>query len=340
MLLKRLTEASGVSGNEDEIRTIIYNEIKDRADHIKVDRLGNLIAYKKGLHNPNKKVMLCAHMDEVGLIITDINDSGLLKFKTVGGIDPRVLLSEIVRIGKDNIYGVIGAKAIHLQESEERKKPIKVKDLYIDIGVEDGKEAEKLIKIGDYAIFNSSYHEFGDHRVKAKALDDRVGCAMLIELLNQRYDFSLYAVFTVQEEVGLRGAKVVAFDIDPDIALVIEGTTCSDVPGTDPHKYATKLGEGAAVSIMDAASYSNKEISKTLYKLGKDHNIPVQYKATTFGGNDAGAIHLTKEGVKTGAISIPCRYIHSSSSVMSMKDYFACMDIVKLFLKTIERGDL
>lgn len=340
MLLKKLTEANGVSGGEQEIRSIILEEIKDKVDHMHVDKIGNIIAYKKGIKHPNKKVMLSAHMDEVGLIVVNIEDSGLIKFKPVGGIDPRILLSKIVHIGEKLIPGVIGTKAIHLQEIEERKEALGIKELYIDIGTSNKKETESLVKIGDYVAFNSKYIEFGNDLIKAKALDDRVGCAILIQMLDKDYDFSLYTIFTVQEEVGLRGAKAATFDVNPDIALVVEGTTCSDVPGTGPHEYATKLGKGPAISIMDSASYSDKDIAKTLFKIGIDNNIPVQYKKTTFGGNDSGAIHLTKEGIRTGAISIPCRYIHSPSSVMNKKDYLNCIKILSLFLEKIEGEEL
>lgn len=338
MLLKKLTESAGVSGGEQEIRSFIIEEIKNKVDDMYIDKLGNIIALKKGKKNPEKKVMLSAHMDEVGLIVSSIEDTGLIKFKPVGGIDPRVLVSKVVEIGESKIKGVIGSKAIHLQEPQERKKALKIKDLYIDIGSSSKEKTEKLVQIGDYIIFHSHYIEFGNDLVKAKALDDRIGCTILIELLGREYDFTLYTTFTVQEEIGLRGSKVAAFDINPEIALVIEGTTCSDVPGSKPHEYATQLGKGPAISIMDSASYSNKDISKTLYRLGIENNIPIQYKQTTFGGNDAGSIHLTREGIKVGAISIPCRYIHSPSSVMSKKDYLACREILKLFLDKIEEG--
>lgn len=339
MLLKKLTEAIGVSGGEQEIRSIIVEEIKDKVDLMYIDKIGNIIAYKKGIKNPDKRVMLSAHMDEVGLIVVNIEDSGLIRFKSVGGIDPRVLLSKIVYIGEKLVSGVIGTKAIHLQEIEERKNAVKIKDLYIDIGTLNKEETENLINLGDYISFNSKYIEFGNNLIKAKALDDRVGCAILIQMLDKEYDFSLYTTFTVQEEVGLRGAKVAAFDVNPDIALVIEGTTCSDVPGTESYEYATRLGKGPAISIMDAASYSDKNIAKTLFQIGKDNNIPVQYKKTTFGGNDSGAIHLTKEGIRTGAISIPCRYIHSPSSVMNKKDYLDCIKIISLFLEEIGKEE-
>jgi len=340
MLLKKLTETIGVSGGEHKVRNMIIEEISKKADHIYIDKIGNIIAYNSGIKNPNKRVMLCAHMDEVGLIVSNIDKYGLIKFKSVGGLDPRILLSKVVLIGDNLVTGVIGTKAVHLLEEEEKNKSLKIKDLYIDIGTSTKEETERLIKIGDYIGFNTKYEKLGTNLIKAKALDDRVGCAILINMLDRRYDFSLYTVFTVQEEIGLRGAKVAAFNVNPDIGLVIEGTTCSDVPGTAPSEYATILGNGPAISIMDSASYSDKGIAKALYRIGIDNNIPVQWKKTTFGGNESGVIHLTKEGIRTGAISIPCRYIHSPVSVMDRNDFLNCIKLVELFLENIERKTL
>ncbi|MDK2810922.1 MAG: hypothetical protein PWR27_1631 [Petroclostridium sp.] len=340
MLLKKLTEAIGVSGNEKAVRDIIIKEIGNDCENIAIDRMGNLIALKKGTEGNGKKVMLAAHMDEVGLIVTGITDTGFIKFKPVGGIDARILVSKKVVIGDNRIPGVIGLKAIHLQEPGERKQAVKVKNLYIDIGAKNKEDAEKKVNLGDYIGFDSSCVEFGNNLVKAKALDDRVGCAILIEMLKERYPFDLYACFTVQEEVGLRGAGVAAYTVSPDLALVVEGTTCSDVPGAEEHEHATTLGHGPAVSIMDRASYSNKGLSQLLYNLGKDNNIKVQYKRTTFGGNDAGKIHLTREGIPTAAISVPCRYIHSPVSVMNLDDYEGCKKIVRLFLHEIGKKEI
>jgi endoglucanase len=340
MLLKKLTEAIGVSGNEKAVRDIIIKEIGNDCENIAIDRMGNLIALKKGTEGNGKKVMLAAHMDEVGLIVTGITDTGFIKFKPVGGIDARILVSKKVVIGDNRIPGVIGLKAIHLQEPGERKQAVKVKNLYIDIGAKNKEDAEKKVNLGDYIGFDSSCVEFGNNLVKAKALDDRVGCAILIEMLKERYPFDLYACFTVQEEVGLRGAGVAAYTVSPDLALVVEGTTCSDVPGAEEHEHATTLGHGPAVSIMDRASYSDKGLSQLLYNLGKDNNIKVQYKRTTFGGNDAGKIHLTREGIPTAAISVPCRYIHSPVSVMNLDDYEGCKKIVRLFLHEIGKKEI
>ena len=250
MLLKKLTEASGVSGNEKEVRDIIISEIKDYTDSIKIDALGNIIAFKKG-KDTGKKIMLAAHMDEVGLIITEINDMGLLKFITVGGIDKRILVSKEVLVGEKKLSGVIGAKPIHLQKKDERINAIQINDLYIDIGAKNKEDAEKHVNIGDYVIFDTKYEEFGHSFVKAKALDDRVGCAVLINMIKEISNISFYAVFTVMEEVGLVGAGPAAFSVEPDISIIIEGTVCYEMPKLDTHLVPTSINKGPAISLMD-----------------------------------------------------------------------------------------
>lgn len=334
MYLEELVALNGVSGNEDSVCRFIYDRLKDKCDEIYKDNIGNLICLNRG-RKRDKKIMVSAHMDEVGLIISQICDNGFLKFKTVGGIDTRVLISKKVHIGNNKINGVIGAKAIHLQKKSERESVPEEKDLYIDIGAKDKEDAEKYVNIGDYCAFNSEYTEFGDGFIKAKALDDRIGCSCLMSLADKHFDFDLYLVFTVQEEVGLRGARVAANRISPDIAIVIEGTTCSDVYGTEEKDYSTKAGSGAALSIIDRSTYYNKELTNKLYEIAKANNIPVQFKQTASGGNDAGAIHLSCGGIKTAAISVPARYIHSPSSVIKKSDYIA---VKKLILKFLEEG--
>lgn len=321
MLLKELTQLNGISGNEDEVRDFIKEQISQYTDSIKVDSIGNLIAFKKGTKSSKHRVMLSAHMDEVGFMVIGYGEGGVLKFRPIGGLDDRILPGQRVFVGNKKIPGVIGCKATHLQEREERAANIKLKNLYIDIGADKKEEAEKLAPIGEYIAYDSDYVEFGDDLVKTKALDDRVGCAVLIEALKGEYNFDLYCCFTVQEEVGLRGAQVAAYGVDPHLALVLEGTTCSDVPGVEEAEHSTKLGNGAALTIMDRTTYTNKNLVKFLYNLGEEKNIKVQYKQTTTGGNDAGKIHLVRGGVRTAAISVPCRYIHSPFSVMSKTDY-------------------
>lgn len=335
MCLSDLTTLNGVSGNEDAVRKYIYEKIKSKCDNIKIDTMGNIIAFKKGKKAIGKKVMVCAHMDEVGFIVSRITDDGFLKFKTVGGIDPRVIISKFVTVGKGAHVGVIGTKAIHLMTPAERKASPKISDLYIDIGAKTKKEAEKRVSVGDYVAFKSDYTEFGDDLIKAKALDDRVGCDILMSLCDDSYDFDLYLVFTVQEEVGLRGAQCATYSIKPDIAVVLEGTTCSDVSGVKESGYSTILGGGAALSFIDNRTYYNKDLFNYIYNLAKEKNIPVQIKQTASGGNDAGVVHLSTSGVKTAAISVPARYIHSPSSVISKKDYEACKELIHVLLKEI-----
>lgn len=332
MLLKELCSRDGVSGNEKEVRAFILEQIRPYADDIKVDTMGNIIARKNG-KNSNKRVMLSAHMDEVGLIISGVTERGFLRFKTVGGIDARVLISKRVRIGQ--VKGIIGMKAIHLQKKTERENVPEIKDIYIDIGAKDKDDALRRVHIGDYASFDTEYSDFGTDKVKAKALDDRIGCAVLIDMLRQECDYDCYFCFLVQEEVGLRGAQIAAYRIKPDIALVLESTTCSDVYGSEEHEYATTLGEGVVVTFMDRSTIVNQKYYQWLYKQAQEHNISVQYKRTGMGGNDAGAIHKSGTGVLTAALSVPCRYIHSPVSVASKSDIDAMYALTRIFIEKV-----
>ncbi|HHW00082.1 MAG TPA: M42 family metallopeptidase [Clostridiaceae bacterium] len=337
MLLKNLTQINGVSGNEEKVREFIKKEIENVADEIKVDKVGNLIAYKKGTAS-KFKLLLSAHMDEVGFIVTGHSEDGLIKFRPVGGIDQRVLPGKRVVVGDKGLKGVIGCKPIHLQEKDERDKNIKIKSMYIDIGCDKRDEAEKLAGLGEYIAFDSKFTELGSDCIKAKALDDRVGCAIIMELLKQRYEFDLYASFTVQEEIGLRGSEVVGYQINPDIAIVIEGTTCSDVPGIKEHEYSTELGKGPVITVMDRTAYADKDVVNFIYDTARKYKIDVQFKKTTTGGNDAGKIQRSRCGVKVASISVPCRYIHSPSSVMSRKDYEGCIKLMEAVLKELENN--
>jgi putative aminopeptidase FrvX len=334
-VLKKLTEASGVTGNENEVREIILELAAETGAGVSVDRMGNVIARKNG-RKGNKKVMLAAHMDEVGFIISSISENGMLKFMPVGGIDQRILLSKRVRIGKDGIPGVIGIKAIHLQEPKERTTVIRQKKMYIDIGARSKEEAQQVVQLGDYACFDSSFIPFGDNKVKAKALDDRAGCAILLELLKQTYDFDLIACFTVQEEIGLRGAQVAAWHVEPDMAVVVEGTTCADIPDVPEHMHTTKMGMGPAISFMDHSSIAHPELFKQMVETAERHSIPYQIKENVSGGNDAGSIQKSRGGVPTVVVSVPCRYIHSPSSMMDMDDYNNTIRLMKEFLKGCE----
>lgn len=336
MDLKTLTSLAGVSGNEYEVRNHIIAELERMGISYECDVLGNVIA-KKGSKGP--KVIIDAHMDEVGLVVTYIEKNGFLRFATVGGIDPRVLVSKRILIGKDRVPGVIGAKAIHLQERDERTRVIPLDQLFIDIGAGSQEEAQKKVAMGDYAVFDTGYEELSCGIVKAKALDDRVGCAILLEVLKEPWeDIQLNAVFAVQEEVGLRGARVAAFNVEPDMGLAIEGTVCADIPGTDKEFQATRIGKGAALSIMDSGSIPNQAMLKELVRLADENNVTIQFREATSGGNDAGAIQQSKSGCPVASVSVPCRYIHTPCSIMSMSDFEAAKKLVTLFLKSVEGG--
>ena len=337
MLLKKLTEAAGVSSRESEVRDLIKEELENEVEELKTDALGNLIAFKSG-DEEKPTLMLAAHMDEIGLMVTDINKDGLLSFKPIGGIDKRILVSKKVAIGEDKITGVIGAKAIHLQKPQERKKVLDYKELYIDIGAKSKKEAKQAVSIGDMVSFVSGYEELGTNAAKAKAIDDRIGCAALIKTLKQDYDFPLYGVFTVQEEVGARGAQAVSYNINPDLALVVEGTTASDVPDSKEQSYSTTLGEGPALTMRDGGMIAHKDLVQEIINIAKKAEIDYQFRKSTRAGTDGRAIHLTKEGIPTAVVSVPCRYIHSPASLINLADYQNTTKLVQQFCQELATG--
>ena len=316
-MLKDLCLLNGTSGDEGAVRDYIISKIKDKCK-FKIDALGSIIAFKKGKNKPDKKVMVCAHMDEVGFIITDITDDGYLKFSPVGGIDARIVADRKVTI--NNIDGVIGLKPIHLLLSDEKDKAVSFKNLFIDIGAKDKADALKYVSLGDYAYFSSDYYEFGNGFIKAKALDDRIGCMLMIELINDDLEYDTYFCFNVQEEVGLRGSKCTSFDVQPDISVILESTTAADLCGVTGGDRVCVLGNGPVVSFMDGRTVYDKDLYKLARKVANDNNIPAQTKTAIAGGNDAGSIQTSGKGSKVIAISLPSRYIHSSSSVVKSED--------------------
>ncbi len=332
MVLKQLTDLRGVSGNERTVREYIMDRIAPLADEVRVDRMGNVIALKKGTDPRAERTLLCAHMDEVGMIVLGIGDDGLLSYQTVGGIDPRVVVSKRVLVGEKAVPGVIGAKAIHLQTREEMQRVLDHKDLYIDIGAKDKASAEKLVKPGDYVSFDSRWVEFGDHMVKAKALDDRVGCYALMRVLEKRYPGDVICAFTTQEEVGLRGARVAAFQVEAHRALILEGTTANDMGDVPDHLRVCVPGKGVAISFMDRASIAHRGLFESLRKVAAQSGIHWQLKNFVSGGNDAGAVQTAQGGVPTAVLSVPCRYIHSASSVASLDDVESQYALVDAFL--------
>ncbi len=338
MLLRRLAEAPGVSGDEGEVRAILREEVEGRAEEIFCDAMGNLYARKGKGKKP--RVMLVAHMDEVGLIVTGYEKSGLLRIDKVGGIDNRVLISKPVVVGKDRVPGVIGAKAIHLQKPAERKKAIPLENIFVDIGARSQDEAEKMAKPGDYVSFTAKTVDIGDNCLCGKAFDDRAGCAVLVDVLKEDYDLELTAVFTVQEEVGLRGAGVAAYTVQPDLALVVESTSASDVAGTKEQGHVTKLGGGPAITLMDSSYIAPQTMVNFLVKIAEKLAVPYQFRHLATASTDAGRISQSLEGIMTGVISVPCRYIHSPACIISQEDWHNTVRLVKGVLNAIAEGGL
>lgn len=338
MYLELLSNLPGVSGDEGAVRRAIVDLLtgEDAPDPpltIRTDTLGNLLVHKQGRHR-GPRIMLAAHMDEVGLMVTAIKESGQLQFKPVGGIDPRVLVSKVVKVGEQLIPGVIGSKAIHLQKREERKKPYTLEQLYLDIGAGGKEEALELVKPGDYASFDTALVPLGDGYVRGKAFDDRAGCAVLVELLLMESELSFDAAFTVQEEVGSRGAAVAAYSLQPELALVIEGTMASDTPGTAPDFTITRLGHGPALSFMDRSFIADRRLWQQLITVAEERGLPYQHRRFAGGGTDAGAVALSREGVKTAVVAVPCRYIHTPHSVMKISDLKDTVSLIKAWFES------
>lgn len=332
--MRDLCLINGISGDEDKVREYILSKICDKCEYT-VDNLGNIIALKKGKKVPKNKVLLSAHMDEVGLIVKYINDDGSLKVESVGGVDPRVVFGRQVTVGKNNTVGVVGGVAVHNLSGDDRDKAVLFDKLTVDIGVQSREEAEKAVSLGDSVYFKSDYIEFGDGFVKSKAIDDRFGCALMLELIESELEYDTYFTFVVQEEIGLRGAKAASYTVNPDYAIVIEATTAADIPDSEEEKSVCKCGDGTVVSFMDKSTIYNKELYKLAFDTARENNIPCQTKTMIAGGNDAGAIHISRGGVKTMAVSVPCRYIHSPSCVASKDDMENSLELVKLVLNRL-----
>lgn len=338
-LLKKLTEAPGISGFEDEIRNLMMDELEGHVDEMEVDNMGNMIALKKGKEG-GKRVMLAAHMDEIGLLVRYIDKEGFIKFSKIGGINDQMLLNQEVTIHTSNgtVTGVIGSKPPHRMKEAERKKVIGYEDMFIDIGASDREEAEGMVKLGDPIIINQEFAELGKTLVKGKALDNRVGCAVLIEVMKQaETDATLYGVGTVQEEVGLKGAKTSAFKINPDMAIALDVTISGDHPGIKEDEAPAKAGKGPAIILADASGrgiMTHPKVKELLISAADEEGIPYQLEVSEGGTTDASAIHLTREGIPTGVISPPTRYIHTPVSVVNVEDV---ENAVKLILAVLKR---
>lgn len=332
--LKELCLLNGISGDESCVREYIIEKIRDKCDY-SVDNLGNITAFRKGKKTPEKKLMIAAHMDEVGMIVTSVRSDGTLTFETVGGIDSAVIIGKRVKIGKNGLSGVVGSKAIHKLSAEEREKSPKISDLYIDFGAADKAEAEKYVSAGECVYFDSEFMEFGNNRIKSKAIDDRAGCALMLRLIEEEPEYDTFFVFNVQEEIGLRGSTVSAFSLQPDIAIVLEATTAADIDGADGAAKVCAINDGPVVSFMDRSTMYDKELYKTAFETAKENGIKCQTKSMIAGGNDSGAIHISGKGVRTIAVSLPCRYLHSPSCVISKQDFDDAYRLVKLMMKRV-----
>ncbi|MDB4897357.1 MAG: endo,4-beta-glucanase [Firmicutes bacterium] len=339
MLLERLSNACGVSGQEDEVRALIKQEMAPYADEMWSDALGNLVV-RKG--DGPVKVMLDAHMDEVGFCVGAVTDEGYIKLKKVGGLDDRVLPGREVWLTNRRIPGVLGAKAWHLCSPEERTRSIPFAEMYVDLGCRNRQEVAALgIELGDPVYFATEFEHFSDRVVKGKAFDDRAGCAVLAAIL-QQYSYpgiTLYGVFSTQEEIGLRGARVAAYNLDPDIAVALEGTGSANAAGVDPFDTITNMGEGPAISLIDASGIPSLRLFEELVRLAKTRELRHQHRRLTAGGTDAGGIALQRNGIPACTVSVPCRYIHTNAALLNLDDLNGAITLVHHFLQSVEKGD-
>jgi endoglucanase len=334
--LKTLCTLSGPSGFEGSVREYIREQAAPYADQIREDGSGSLLVFKKGRTHLKQTVMLCAHMDEVGVMARAADENGFIRFGFLGGIDARVVLGKQVFFGESRVPGVIGCKPIHLTDEGERKHAAKVKELYIDIGASSREEAERLVPPGTWGVFFDDLQTMPNHFIKAKALDDRIGCAVMLALLREELPVDTWFAFTVQEEVGCRGAFGSAFSIQPQIALALEGTTAADTPLCSGAGRVCECGKGPTISFMDGASIADTRLYAQLCALADANQIPWQTKTRVAGGNDAGSVQRAVGGCRTCVISVPVRYLHSASSLACLWDVVNARQLVEKFLLDLE----
>ncbi len=343
-LLRALCLEFGPSGCEGRVAEMIKENIEGAYDQLIPDRMGGVIALIKGNGKTDERVMISAHMDEVGLMIREIRDDGLLCFSSMMGPDTRVVAGRRVLVGdeKSQVRGVVALKPIHTVGRGDRDKAAEMDELYIDIGAASKEEAEKHVKIGDFATFESDFVQFGEggRLIKSKALDDRLGCAIMIRLMRdiyareERLPFDLYFAFTGREEVLISGAKTAAHKIRPDKSFVFEATAVADIWGVPETSRVAVRGEGGAVSLLDRTTIYDKEFTNFILQVAKEENIPCQIKKYVSGGNDSSHINRAGEGVKCAAISAPCGYIHTACDVIAAEDYES---MYKLALAVLEK---
>ncbi|MBU3967953.1 MAG: M42 family metallopeptidase [Euryarchaeota archaeon] len=341
-ILEKLSNAHGVSGYENNVRQMIEDEIRPYVDDVRTDKLGNLIATRNG---GSPKIMLAAHMDEIGLMVKYVDDKGFIYFTTTGGWFNQTLLSQrmILHTGNGQVYGVIGSKPPHVMKEEDKKKPVKAEDMFIDIGATSRDDAQKMgVMAGTPITSDMEFRSLGRDLVTGKALDDRGGCAVLIEAMRQIKEVkaTIHAVFTVQEEVGLKGGRTSAFGLDPDVALVSEVTFAGDHPGIEKKDSALEIGKGPAITVSDAEGDGiivPENVLRWLKQAAEANNIPYQLKVGASGQTDASIIHLTREGIPTGVISTPSRYIHTPVTVISMGDLEKSAQLIVKAVESVDR---
>lgn len=339
-LLKRLSEASGVPGREEEIRALIREALEGHVDELRVDRLGNLIARKKG---GGPKVVVAAHMDEIGFLVSHVDEkTGYLRIEPMGGFDPRTLIAKrvVVHTASGPLVGLIGIKPIHILTEEEKKKELKVSDLFVDLGL-PGEKVKERVRLGDPVTLRQDFLEVGE-LVSGKALDDRVGVYVGIEALKRlgEHQADIYFVGTVQEEVGLRGARTSGFAIAPEIGVALDVTLACDMPGVQEHQRITQLGKGVAIKVKDSASISHPGLVRFLAELAEERGIPYQLEILPRGGTDAGGLQLAREGAAVVTLSIPTRYVHSVVEAAHVRDIEAAIDLLAAFLERCHEADL
>jgi endoglucanase len=337
--LEKLSNAFGPSGNEEDVAEILGKELKEYADEVIVDKLGNILCHHEGKKG-YPKIMLSAHMDEVGFIVTFIEDNGFLRFDTLGGITNNVMPGQkiLFKGEKGFLKGIVGTKPPHIMTPDELNKMIPKEDLFIDIGADSLTQAQKKgADVGMLGVFDIEFEDLGDGYYRGKSFDDRAGCTVLAEVFKTLKDspHNVVAVGSVQEELGIRGARTAAWQVDPDYGLALEGTFVADVPGTRPDRVSSKIKGGPVVTIMDRTAFTHPHVLKALIKAGKEKSIPYQFKKVPVGGTDAGAIHLTRAGVPSGTVAVPCRYIHGPASIIHVDDLKNTVRLVAEFVKTI-----
>ena len=337
-LLQQLTETAGIAGNEIEVRRLIRDLVADHVDEWRVDSMGNLIALKKGSGDSDMRVLVDAHMDEVGLMVTGIDRDGTCKFHPVGGVGDRAVLGKVVQVGPKKITGVVGARPIHLLKRGQRNSVVKMDSMRIDIGAKSKDEVVKKVKLGDAVTFVTGYEEIGNMAI-GKAFDNRAGCAALIELLRgEAYPFTLIAAFTVQEEIGLRGAGIAAYSVKPDMALVLECTPAYDLPNERDVSPNVVLGRGPSIYVMDRSTIQDPRLVAHITSTAAKHGIPYQIRQPGGGGTNTAAIQRKSGGIPVATIATPARYVHSPVSMINLTDFANVIKLADTTLRTVQPG--